>query len=252
MNDENLAILIENIIRAVRSCAEPFFVPVTNETEYTEHAKRTPQASRPAPRTNDDTSPYTYGYVDTPSEKCKSIIMSKRALTTILAEAYANGHNETGGTFFGHIESDGNWYIIEATGPGYGAYHTPTRHEMNNRFVNYQYRALSRIYSNELTLVGFWHRHPGNFNRFSGLDDNVNTAYAKVIGFGTVSILLNFTSAGPQLTCYYLDPDDGCYHRAKLIVDSKTLAKKGFLNYAAPAELAERAVDMLEAMEGID
>ena len=95
MNDENLAILIENIIRAVRSCAEPFFVPVTNETEYTEHAKRTPQASRPAPRTNDDTSPYTYGYVDTPSEKCKSIIMSKRALTTILAEAYANGHNET-------------------------------------------------------------------------------------------------------------------------------------------------------------
>lgn len=166
MNDENLAILIENIIRAVRSCAEPFFVPVTNETEYTEHAKRTPQASRPAPRTNDDTSPYTYGYVDTPSEKCKSIIMSKRALTTILAEAYANGHNETGGTFFGHIESDGNWYIIEATGPGYGAYHTPTRHEMNNRFVNYQYRALSRIYSNELTLVGFWHRHPGNFNRF--------------------------------------------------------------------------------------
>ena len=34
MNDENLAILIENIIRAVRSCAEPFFVPVTNETEY--------------------------------------------------------------------------------------------------------------------------------------------------------------------------------------------------------------------------
>ena len=64
MNDENLAILIENIIRAVRSCAEPFFVPVTNETEYTEHAKRTPQASRPAPRTNDDTSPYTYGYVE--------------------------------------------------------------------------------------------------------------------------------------------------------------------------------------------
>lgn len=59
----------------------------------------------------------TYGYVDTPSEKCKSIIMSKRALTTILAEAYANGHNETGGTFFGHIESDGNWYIIEATDP---------------------------------------------------------------------------------------------------------------------------------------
>lgn len=79
----------------------------------------------------------------------------------------------------------------------------------------------------------------------------MNTAYAKVIGFGTVSILLNFTSAGPQLTCYYLDPDDGCYHRAKLIVDSKTLAKKGFLNYAAPAELAERAEDMQEAMEGI-
>lgn len=44
MNDENLAILIENIIRAVRSCAEPFFVPVTNETEYKKSEKALSQA----------------------------------------------------------------------------------------------------------------------------------------------------------------------------------------------------------------
>lgn len=251
MNEEMLAVLIENIISSVRSCAEPFFAPMHNRSAQTKQTPRATQSNNPATRSNKPTSLYSYQYVDTPSEKCKAIYTSKRSLTTILAEGYANGENETGGTFFGHIDNDGNWYVIEATGPGYGAYHTPTRHEMNNRFVNYQYRALSRIYAKPLTLVGFWHRHPGNFNRFSGLDDVVNTSYAEAIGNGTVSILLNFTAAGPRFSCYYLDPDDGCYHRTPLIVDSKILAKKGFLNYATPAELAERAEDMQEAMEGV-
>lgn len=251
MNDEALAILIENIINCVRSCAAPFLNPVDTETDRREQATHQHQPAYPSRQADMDPSEYSYRYVKTPSAKCKAIYTSKRVMTTILAEAYANGENETGGPFFGHYEEDGNWYIIETTGPGYGAYHTPTRHEFSNRYVNYQYRALSRIYNKPLTLVGFWHRHPGNFNRFSGLDDDVNTSYAEVIGNGTVSILLNFTHAGPELTCYYLDPEDGCYHLTPLIVDSKTLAKKGFFTYAKPAELAERAQEMEEAMEGI-
>ena len=251
MDDETLEIFIENTIRAIRACAETFFIPRGNTTVRTSPESHSPRESYPTATTSDRPVPYTYRYVDKPSQKCQSITMSKRALTTLLAEAYANGENETGGTFFGQIEDDGNWYIVEATGPGYGAYHTPTRHEMNNQYVNYQYRALSRIYAKELTLVGFWHRHPGNFNRFSGLDDVVNTSYAEVIGNGTISILLNFTSEGPKLTCFYLDPDDGCYHLTPFVVDNRALGKKGFLTYASPVELAERAEDMMDVMEGI-
>lgn len=251
MNDETLEIFIENMIRAIRACAEPFFVPMVSTTERASAQSHPVQEDRPASNANDRSVSYTYRYVDKPSPKCKSITMSKRALTTLLAEAYANGDNETGGPFFGQLENDGSWYIVEAVGPGYGTYHTPTRHEFNNQYVNYQYRALSRIYAKELTLVGFWHRHPGNFNRFSGLDDVVNSSYAEAIGNGTISILLNFTSDGPKMTCYYFDPEDGFYHLTPLVVDNKTMGQKGFLRYASPAELAERADDMQEAMEGI-
>lgn len=190
-----------------------------------------------------------FSYSSHPSKKCRTLIASKRVLTTILAEAYANGENETGGILLGHQE-EGVWYLVEATGPGYGAYHTPTRHEMNKRFVNYLYRVLFRIYDNGPLLIGFWHRHPGNFNRFSDLDDKVNTDYAKAIGNGTLSILLNFTP-DPQFTCYYLDPDDACYHPVKLVINNRKLAKKGFLAYTTPEELRNRAQDMQEAMEDI-
>lgn len=249
MNAEKSAILIENIIGAVRSCVEPLLVSVTDEVEHTVHAKPAPQISRPEPYTNDDSVSYASRYVDTPSEKCKRVEVSKRALTSLLAEAYANGINETGGPFFGQVE-DGIWYLIETSGPGYGAYHAPARHEMNNQYVNYQYRALSRLYSKELTLTGFWHRHPGSYNQFSNLDDVVNKAYAEVIGNGTVSILLNFVPE-PQLTCYYFDSEDGFYHLTPLVVDNKTMRQRGFLRYSSLAELAERAEDMQEAMEGI-
>ncbi len=251
MNEEMLNMLIETIIRSVRSCAEPFFAMFAEKAPTAEEPSPTPETAEPTPKPQKEAGIYRYRYLDTPSKRCKAVYVSKRSLATVLAEAYANGENETGGTFFGHMDEDGAWHIIEATGPGYGAYHTPTRHEMNNRFVNYQYRALSRIYAKPLTLVGFWHRHPGNFNRFSGLDDKVNTDYAKAIGNGTVSMLVNFTAEGPRLTCYYLDPTDCCYHRTPLIVGNKISAKKGYLTYATTAELAERAEEMQEAMEGV-
>ena len=247
MNDKTVTSLIEGIIKIIRAYTEPFMV-LEEPKESSEGGVR---HSITDVEEVHNTHSFSFRYVNTPSDRCKSVTMGKRVLTTLLAEAYANGDNETGGPFFGHIETDGNWYIVETTGPGFDALHTPTNHEMNSRFVNYQYRALSRIYANELTLVGFWHRHPGSFNRFSGLDDQVNKSYAEVIGNGTVSILLNFAADGPHLTGYYLDPDDGCYHRTQLIVDSKELGKKGFLTYAAPAELAMRADEMQKNMEGI-
>ena len=98
-------------------------------------------------------------YTDIPSPKCEEAVMSRRAYASIIAEAYANGYNESGGVLLGH-KDNGKWYIVEATDPGFDAYHTPTRHEMNNKYVNYIYRILSRLYKEELYLVGLWHRHP--------------------------------------------------------------------------------------------
>ena len=195
-----------------------------------------------------ETAPPTYRYSDKPSKKCASAIISERAMASIIAEAYANGKNESGGVMLGTFEN-GVGYIVEATDPGYDAEHTPTLHEMNKRYVNYIYRVLSRLYKKELRLVGFWHRHPGNFNRFSSLDDKVNLDYAKVIGEGTMSFILNFTPS-PTLSCYYFDIDDGEYHPVKLTVDDKKLEKNGYLKYASQNDLNSRAVDMQNEMKG--
>lgn len=184
----------------------------------------------------------SYGYTDTPSKKCSEAVMSERAMASIISEAYANGNNESGGIMIGAVE-DGIGYIVEATDPGFDAEHTPTQHEMNRRYVNYIYRVLSRLYKKEIRLVGFWHRHPGNFNRFSSLDDKANSEYAKVVGGGNLSFLVNFTPT-PKLTCYYFDEEDGMYHNVKLTVSDKKLAKCGYLEYASGQDLCHRARDM--------
>lgn len=188
-----------------------------------------------------------FSYSDIPSSKCKEAVMSRRAYASIIAEAYANGENESGGVLLGH-KGDGKWYVVEATDPGFDAYHTPVRHEMNNRYVNYQYRILSRLYSDELYLVGFWHRHPRTFNSFSGLDDKVNESYVKVIGEGAMSFLLNFTPE-PVLTCYFMDSDDMCYHKVRLTVDDAELEDKQYLMYASVEEFRMKAEEMQEEME---
>ena len=189
-----------------------------------------------------------YSYLEAPSPKCKEAVMSKRAYAAIIAEAYANGENESGGVLLGH-KGEGKWYIVEATDPGFDAYHTPMRHEMNNRYVNYLYRILSRLYQDELYLVGFWHRHPGTFNSFSGLDDRVNTSYAEVIGEGTMSFILNFTP-DPVLSCYFLDSEDMCYHKVRLTVDDEELDNKQFLTIASAEDLRQKAEEMQEEMVG--
>lgn len=190
----------------------------------------------------------SYEYSDTPSEKCREVIMSSRAMASIVAEACANGNNESGGIMLGSI-SGGIGYIVEATDPGYDAEHTPTLHEMNKRYVNYVYRIFSRLYKKELRLIGFWHRHPGDFNRFSSLDDKMNLEYANVVGGGTLSFILNFLPR-PKLTCYYFDIDDGKYHPVKLTVNDRLLAKGGYLEYADERDLLSRARDMQNEMKG--
>ena len=45
---------------------------------------------------------FHYNYSDSPARRCKSVVLSSRAYSSILAEAYANGSNESGGILLGH------------------------------------------------------------------------------------------------------------------------------------------------------
>ena len=187
-------------------------------------------------------------YTEKSNEKCKEVIMGSRAYATLIAEAYANGENETGGVFLGHVEN-GICYIVESTLPGYQALHERGLFKMNERFVNYVYRGQVRIFRKEPRLLGLWHRHPESFNRFSGHDDIMNRKFAMAVGGGTLSFLLNFVP-GPVITPYFFDLADNKYYRTLLKVTDVDLVQKGFLKLCGPETLKEKAEEMQMQMAG--
>ena len=186
-------------------------------------------------------------YRDEPHPACREIVFSERAYKMLLAEAFANGEKETGGNFLGQ-RGDGVYYIVDSTLPGYDAVHEGCFFEMNPRYINYDCRGTARIYDQELQLLGFWHRHPGAFNRFSGNDDGMNVKYAQAVGEGTLSVLLNFVPEA-QLTASYYDAAGHSYSPVEWRIDDALLREKGFLTLAGYTQLKRRAREMEKEMK---
>ena len=96
-----------------------------------------------------------------------------------------------------------------------------------------------------MDLLGLYHRHPGSFDRFSSTDMETNADYAKVIGNGTISLLVN-VDPNIRLTCYYcpLGPD-GCVHpvQVPVLVGDEHFEGTDFLNLIYPDERIQPVTD---------
>ncbi len=169
------------------------------------------------------------------STGCKEVFISDKAHISIIAETASRDPDETGGVFFGQIGDDNNWYVMEATDPGIKTFHSVVHHEMDDKYHNHIYPVITRIYKNEPELLGLWHRHPGSVDTFSQDDNNTNREYAKVIGRGAISLLVNID---PQVryTCYYLDMQ-GVYHKVPVKVGDKYFRDKDYFRLASPESL---------------
>lgn len=179
--------------------------------------------------------------------ECEKIVISDRAYASILAEALARDPLETGGILLGHYEN-GVWYVVESTDPGMDTFHSAVHHEMDQAYHNHIYPVISRLYEKDLMLLGLWHRHPGSFNAFSSDDDRTNEAYARAVGNGTVSFLLNFVPEA-ELTCYYLDYNGtGGYYRPKVQIGDSHFEGTGFLEIASEKTLNCRKEQMKEEL----
>ncbi len=177
------------------------------------------------------------------SKTCTGVMISARAYTSILAEALSRDPLETGGILLGHYKS-GIWYIVEATDPGVETFHSEIHSVMDEKYHNHLYPVLSRIYREDLYLMGLWHRHPGSLDTLSFDDHETNRKYAEVIGNGTLSILLNLDPE-PRLTCYYLDFNKtGKYYRPPIYIGDRKFRGTGYLNLASPDELFRRQAQM--------
>ena len=118
------------------------------------------------------------------------VIFSNRAYTSLLSETYEKIQTETGGIFLGFYE-DETWYVVEAIDPGPKSIFEVAYFEYDQKYVTHLINKIARIYKRNLSLLGLWHRHPGDFDIFSSTDDGTNATYAKLSSNGAISALVN-------------------------------------------------------------
>lgn len=191
-----------------------------------------------------------FDYLKGTCKRCRRIVISERAYTSIIAEALSRDPDETGGILLGIIDKD-TWYVVEATDPGLSTFHNRVHHEMDEKYHNHVYPVISRLYEKDLCLLGLWHRHPGTLNTFSGDDNRTNTSYSEAIGNGTLSFLLNFVP-NAQLTCYYLDDKGtGSYYKPDVRIGDKYFKGTDYLVLADEKTLIARKKQMQREIKDV-
>ena len=169
------------------------------------------------------------------------VVISDRAYTAMLSEVQEFPHIETGGVFLGH-QSNGACYIIEALNPGPNSKHQAAYFEYDDTHLNYLMDKISSLYKVPMRIVGLWHRHPGDFNQFSGTDDKTNRKYAARYPDydGAVSALVNIHAKfNPKfkITMYHVTLSNSVYRpkyrEIPVSVGNRSIPPE-FLEYMAP------------------
>lgn len=137
------------------------------------------------------------------SQNCSAVVFSNRAYNAIIRETFEKHPVETGGILLGHIVDD-TWLVMEVLPPGIHSIFQTAYFEYDEKFVNYLAQSVANQYKRPLSLLGLWHRHPGNMDVFSGTDDQTNSTFARQLPKGVISGLVNVDPKF-RFTMYYLD-----------------------------------------------
>jgi len=119
------------------------------------------------------------------------IVFSDRAYNAIIDETFRKHPLETGGILLGHVLDNGAWIVMEVTPPGPNSVHQNAFFEYDEKFVNYLANSIASKYEIPLSMLGLWHRHPGNYDKFSSVDNGTNLKFAKLSKVGAISGLVN-------------------------------------------------------------
>lgn len=170
--------------------------------------------------------------------RCIHCYISDRAYASVITEVMANGQNETGGVFLGYIINRA-WYIVESVDPGVDTVNQVAFFEWDSNYVNHQAKRLGKIYNKPLTILGFWHRHPGSMDYFSGQDETTIRTNLRELRAGLLSMLVNIDPK-LRMTYYY------CYGN-EIMPIRYDVGNKYFpaelLQYADADELSRRAAE---------
>lgn len=145
---------------------------------------------------------------------CSTVVFSNRAYNAIVRESFKKDPVETGGILLGHIVED-TWVVLEVLPPGINSIFEIAYFEYDQDFVNYLADSVANQYKIPLKLLGLWHRHPGNMDKFSHTDDSTNLSFARLNPNGAISGLVNIDPRF-RLTMYHLEnPRDNNDSRPK-------------------------------------
>ena len=168
--------------------------------------------------------------------RCIHCFINERAYASVITEVMTNGQKETGGVFLGYIVNRA-WYIVESVDPGLETINQVSFFQWDTKYVNHQAERLSKIYIKPLTVLGFWHRHPGSMDYFSGQDETTILSNLKELPAGLLSMLVNIDPK-LRMTYYY------CYGK-EIMPIRYDVGNKYFpvelMKYADAAELSQRA-----------
>lgn len=130
------------------------------------------------------------------------VIFSDRAYAAIFAETAEKIKTETGGLFLGTIQDD-TFYVIESIDPGPNSIFEIAYFEYDQKYTQHLINKIANLYSEKLSLIGLWHRHPGSFDQFSSTDNGTNAKYASMHTEGAISALVNI-DPNFRLTMYHV------------------------------------------------
>lgn len=178
---------------------------------------------------------FQYVKHDLKNSNCIHAVLSDRAYTSIILGVMSSEQNETGGVLIGNV-CNRVWYIVDAIDPGMNTINQTDFFRWEADYVNHLARHNGALYRYPLTIIGFWHRHPGSMDFFSVTDENTIRNNLRESRLGLLPMLVN---VDPELrmTFYYCNQNQ----LAQVRYDhGDEYFPKEFLEYASPGELAER------------
>lgn len=133
---------------------------------------------------------------------CSHVILSERAKAGIMSEVMLNNEVETGGVLLGYIKNS-IWYVVECIDPGIRTNNTIDRFSWDQNYVNHLFERVRNLYEVPLSILGFWHRHPGSMDVFSG--DDMATIANHLVAMSKTGLLTMLVNIDPdfRMTFYH-------------------------------------------------
>lgn len=146
-----------------------------------------------------------FRYTKEPHPHCTRVVLSPLAWTLMISQSYLNDPNETGGALLGYRDGT-TVHVTVALPSGPRSQASPVMLKYNEEFQNYVFGVITELMGQKAGLLGLWHRHPGSFDRFSGVDAVAHEQFGKVLN-GVTSLLVNLDGpeGAPRVTGYFVD-----------------------------------------------